>query len=476
MKTITLFVLCFLVSLFAFAQQKKTAKELMANKKQINLEIPENPLYPDGNKKCFSLSNFVSNGSQIDSLFCEKFDSLSGIWVNEYLGVMYYDKNGLLLTDVEFSWNTNMWQYQDSISYLYNSNGQLLEENRYTYNNLTSSWILSVKEIFTYDESSRLIVDAYYSDWIGGEWTYGWKDSSVYNAIGLRIEKYSYQLIASVWEQNYKYTYYYGSTQLLTETINQLWTGSTWENSSKITYAYDDHGNMIEYINFYWDGMNWIASFKSQSTYNATNNQITYHSYYWDGITWMLSTYDSIAYNANGFIEEEYYYYYWNDSIYYGYWYTYEYNADNNMTELRAFTWTGLGWKNYYMYQIAYFTGGGVQYVYSLWDGFNWVYNSRCTSTYNPFSSIAELSPVFRSILYPNPMKNFTTLTLEGYTGKISEILIYDIEGRKVYINANPILSNSIVIERGSLKAGTYYYQVLNNKTPISGGKIIIAD
>jgi glutamine cyclotransferase len=78
--------------------------------------------------------------------------------------------------------------------------------------------------------------------------------------------------------------------------------------------------------------------------------------------------------------------------------------------------------------------------------------------------------------LYPNPFSTTAVLKLSPETELTNAVLsVYDISGRLVS-SVNNITSNDIIINRGNLKNGLYYYTLSDNGTIITKGKFIIAD
>ena len=78
--------------------------------------------------------------------------------------------------------------------------------------------------------------------------------------------------------------------------------------------------------------------------------------------------------------------------------------------------------------------------------------------------------------LYPNPFAVNALLILSPETVVHNAVLsVYDITGRMVSSIQN-IVSNTIVIDRGNLKNGLYFYKFSENGNILSNGKFVIAD
>ena len=81
---------------------------------------------------------------------------------------------------------------------------------------------------------------------------------------------------------------------------------------------------------------------------------------------------------------------------------------------------------------------------------------------------------LLESSIYPNPFTEKTTITIKGDISKFENlsITIFDELGKQVKTIKN--ITTTIDINRDDLSTGNYFYQVSNNKTVISKGKIII--
>jgi agmatine deiminase len=87
-----------------------------------------------------------------------------------------------------------------------------------------------------------------------------------------------------------------------------------------------------------------------------------------------------------------------------------------------------------------------------------------------------EIQPVFIGDFYPNPASSYSLLTVRLDKAATIEIILYDMQGRKIYEKATFGFSgkNRIEIKTSSLKKGVYTCQVNIDKQNVGNGKLIV--
>jgi len=101
----------------------------------------------------------------------------------------------------------------------------------------------------------------------------------------------------------------------------------------------------------------------------------------------------------------------------------------------------------------------------------NLAYSVRCVK--NQVSGISDINENYlKSIAYPNPFSNYTTINIPQEMSGYCKIHVFDLSGKSVEIDAK-INHSSIIIKRGNMKKGIYFYSISSLKGNIIRGKII---
>ena len=111
---------------------------------------------------------------------------------------------------------------------------------------------------------------------------------------------------------------------------------------------------------------------------------------------------------------------------------------------------------------------------------FEWVVRTKCTSNpdrYSGFSSVSNfttLGPASKLAIateelkiYPNPFSQKATLVLPD-DGEDYTLIISDITGKEVELESQ-LNGNTMIIDRGDLPSGIYFYRVFNDDKSHSG-------
>ena len=122
------------------------------------------------------------------------------------------------------------------------------------------------------------------------------------------------------------------------------------------------------------------------------------------------------------------------------------------------------------------FAINGIGYVGAGYDGIA----KDDFYAYTPLVGINEVNQkLIHSTIFPNPVKDFATITLETDI-KASNITVkfYDLNGKTQNLQINNIINRSNVLEISinniNLNTGEYFYSVLNKNKSIATGKILV--
>ncbi len=92
---------------------------------------------------------------------------------------------------------------------------------------------------------------------------------------------------------------------------------------------------------------------------------------------------------------------------------------------------------------------------------------------YNEITSVETLNKSLSITLSPNPFSDETLLQLEDPTNQVERLDLYNVSGQLVR-SYNQLASNSIVIERGNLVNGMYFYKLVTDKQQYVSGKLFV--
>ncbi|HSI91235.1 MAG TPA: hypothetical protein VK927_08970, partial [Adhaeribacter sp.] len=161
----------------------------------------------------------------------------------------------------QFSWpnNTTGWQHYANSTYLYTSDGRLMqsttvsvgngqptEQLNYTYNgaNLAekvrkiwrnNAWENDTRDVYVYDAANKL-QELRYESWYNGAWTTddGIRYLRTYNATG-QLTSETMQTWVLTWENAVRETYTLGQANTWTEVLVETWNQNSWQPVERIT-------------------------------------------------------------------------------------------------------------------------------------------------------------------------------------------------------------------------------------------------
>jgi hypothetical protein len=92
---------------------------------------------------------------------------------------------------------------------------------------------------------------------------------------------------------------------------------------------------------------------------------------------------------------------------------------------------------------------------------------------YNGLSAVETLNKSLKVSLSPNPFSNETLLQLEGLAAQVERLDLYNVSGQLIR-SYSEFSSNSIVIERGNLVSGMYFYKLVTDKQQYVSGRLFV--
>ena len=112
--------------------------------------------------------------------------------------------------------------------------------------------------------------------------------------------------------------------------------------------------------------------------------------------------------------------------------------------------------------------GDSIYYNIAKWVGGNY------TDTCGTYTNVTNYPKFLHDdmIIYPNPFTTSTTIRFPSSNSGNIEIVLYNTLGFRVRrVKSN---SNEIILHRGNLPSGIYFYQIRTRETVLATGKLII--
>lgn len=452
MKIIVPFAIAVFFTLGINAQQNhETGLDASQKKSAIIKNHQQAKEYIEKASKCNSFTSYLASGLQVDTSICQYADSNATL-VNSSMWITLYDVNGNLSEDYVYYWNDSVWAKDFMESWTFSPNGQEL-----------------------------LLIMTFY-DWPNNTIVMGYKDSSVYDANNLLIERYyaDLDILTMSWNIYNKTIFTYNSDTLLIEDVAYLWDGANWGESYKNTYSYDSIANVIEEVYYIWDSTAWIGTSKTEYAYNTNNQKVSQSSFIWNSITtsWGYTSIISIMYDMNGKLIETISHSGWIDSTTWSYMKkdTLIYDNGGYLIESTSFQfhWDGASWDSTYKYITIYSENLTELYHYK-WVDTAWNLYAYCDnkSYIIPTTGISEtINNNISILLYPNPMNTETVLNIENFNGEPLSLVLYNNIGKQV--GKIKINSTHTIIVRNSLSQGIYFYQLMGEQKMLSSGKLVV--
>lgn len=462
-KLFTLLLTC-TISLSLMGQQDiyELKKERYNKKRDHNVTALEkkkakDPDYPsrDVSRQASSfrsatLKAVTATDQKLDSLLWELYDAALSQWLLSDRELFTYDDKGNMTSYVWFAYDSvdmAILPYDKEIV-KYNAQGQPTEIIWQIWDKASGQWLNWGKFALMYDENGNLIQERI-SDWDpnGGQWMLGAQFDMTYD----------------------------GSGMLLTE-LWSFWEEGEWVPYFRTTYTYDSNGNLTEENTQAKDpssGM-WFDYSQTLYTYNEADQLIMEEAWELDLTQFMmLQTWQ----------------------------YEYSWDSDGNMIEQVDRSWdAGVvkgtnAWQNAFKSEFTFNKNFTISEIYGpYWyqqvidDGTFmhmpvselgyiflddvWVMDYRQTAYYSDFGGSTGINDVQESgvSVYPIPASETITFNWEDTYTHLS-LELYDLAGKRV-ISRSIDKNESIGIEQ--LSEGIYLYKLINNNTLIYSGKISI--
>lgn len=189
------------------------------------------------------------------------WDILTSSWLVSGKTSSLYNAQNKDTEDSNFKWIANTWQITDKTSYGYDTNGYLIQETKYTENTINHQLVVDTKNVYLNNANGRDTL----------------MTASTWNAS------------TSLWVPNSKTRIMLATNDKLSSIISYDWntTTSAWDNLFKAVYTFDTNGYNGTYIIYMWDSASsaWVEYSKSEYTNNSNGVISVSTTYTWNKTT-----------------------------------------------------------------------------------------------------------------------------------------------------------------------------------------------
>ncbi|MFD0988857.1 T9SS type A sorting domain-containing protein [Mariniflexile jejuense] len=224
--------------------------------------------YPEGDVVYQSNSTYNSN-NDISINITQYWNDVTSQWENSYKEIYTYDGSNNLIEEVSQTYNPVSMTFVNSYRYLQTFSGSnLMSEVSQSWNAGSSSWVNVDKYDYTY--SGNLPIQAINSVWDSGSnsWLPDERDTATYTGnliTSLDVDKYN----VGIWEDYQRIFYTYNGQGLETEYLSQDWDGVNWVNLDRDTSTYNVNGNRTVLVYESWVASAWEPYYKEEASYSV---------------------------------------------------------------------------------------------------------------------------------------------------------------------------------------------------------------
>jgi hypothetical protein len=358
---------------------------------------------------CFSLMLSAQSFQNYSTMIMSDWEN--GSWKNATKSSNTFDANGNITKTTFDDWNsgTSAWDNYSIVTHELNANATINNSITEAWNEETSKMEKATKEIFTYDDSKRILTNQMQM-WMETDWMDFYLTTNTYN----------------------------GSGQLLKTVVQMLdFFSMGMANSSQTTYTYNPDGTENQSIDQNWNSVSgqWENAGRYTSTYNNAKQVISGLSEEFTNGAWTNSYKTVISYNADGSVKESLYQN-WNSS--------------------------GNNWNDDEKDNYSYLDKDHIsQILTTKWstEQSQWVNVSKVEFSYSITSIIGNETEANKKLVaYPNPFTD--VISLKSIDLKESSLKLYNSHGQLLRtFNQGENLKN---INLSYLKSGIYLMKVVS--------------
>lgn len=381
------------------------------------------------------------------------WDEIEEAFTTKYgdLTLFSYNELGLLATQTDANWNSdiNSWLNSYRYSYLYDTLGNIVQETHETWDDSLETFINYHQIIYTYNEHNNENSSmTQYWDQDAQAWgvVYGSQHTYLYD------QNFNILADTTISLDNSDTTLflftYYPNGNLHTEMFGYSTGGNPWVWNDSLVYVYDDNNNMLSWTRYEWDdSLRFIyASWNGRLTftYDENNNRTSHVREHYN--------YDLCGWEIDG----------WNPKL------VWTYDDNDNAILIEAFAWNN----DAEIWEPT--LSGHVDLHYNNMQSGDETHLAGTTFHVHYICrednvAVKENENLAISI-YPNPTQD--RLFIRGITER-SQLTIYDISGKLVLKQG--VFPEENVIHLKNLKSGIYLLTIRNNHQNITK-KIVVTN
>ena len=247
---------------------------------------------------CFSL---ILSAQNYNTMITSDWEN--GNWKNATKVSNTFDNNGNIIKTTLDDWNagTNAWDNYSIVTHELNADATINNSITEAWNEETSKMEKATKEIFTYDDSKRILTNQMQM-WLETDWMDFYLTTNTYNGSGQLLKTVVQMLdffsMGMVNSSQTTYTYNPDGTE--NQSIDQNWnsTSGEWENAGRYTSTYNNTKQVISGLSEEFTNGAWTNSYKSVISYNADGSvkESLYQNWNSSGSSWMDEEKDNYSY------------------------------------------------------------------------------------------------------------------------------------------------------------------------------------
>jgi hypothetical protein len=320
-------------------------------------------------------------------------------------------------------------------------------------------------------------------DTVVADWTENLKLEYIYDANNMLVETQQYWWYSGMWNSGPRSVYTNNSHGLPLVRIDENFNGSSWDTSYRVEFTYDaSDTNISTTLEQSYDKINhlWLNRYMETTTYFSTGGISSYTAQLWNSVSNSWMTWRYFEYDNSGNTLDTYYFSIdqVTFAIAYGTRFIDTYDANGRIVQDIRKMWDAgsNGWVDYSKDVQTYedpVNNYYVEEISTLWDGVNWVNDTKYLYYWSDPSGIDNRKEGARLCFYQNPMEQGQPVSCPFLDpAKTYQFDLISMKGEKVY---NETLNGgcSFVINR-TLSPGNYILRISANGKLVYRDKVVV--